>query len=446
MDARRLLIKAGRVLTMNSRRDVHREAGVLIEDGVIRSVGSWAEFGSAADAPFIDASDFSVMPGLIDAHTHVVHDGSPDEDWTHGALTESAAFAALRAANNARRHLERGVTTIRDLGSRDYVDIAVRDAIRSEQNPGPRMMVAGKGITATGGHMDGRRGLRPDVTFDVDRGMGVVADSPTEARRAARHMLMVGSDVVKINATLSEHVRTLGGQCSPELSEASMRAVCEVAHDAGRNVAAHCHGGSGTEAAIAAGVDTLEHGRFLTPEMLEVMSSRGTFLVPTLSPEARRVERDDPPKEPAVRQWYRRATEVMYETVRAAHRHGVRVVAGSDAGMPHVTHGEVTYEIVQLTRAGLPAIAALAAATSEAADAIGLGDRIGSVRDGYLADLLVVRGDPSADASILLERDAIALVMQGGTARRPPAFDDLQLSMPSAKRQPVREGVIDLRL
>jgi len=445
MDARRLLIKAGRVLTMNSRRDVHRNAGVLIEDGVIRSVGAWAEFGSAADEPFIDASEFTVMPGLIDAHTHVVHDGSADEDWTHGALTESAAFAALRAANNARRHLARGVTAIRDLGSRDYVDVAVRDAVRSGRNPGPRMMVAGKGITATGGHMDGRRGLRPDVAFDGSAGMGLVVDSPTEARRAARHMLMVGSDVVKINATLSEHVRALGGQCSPELSAASMRAVCEVAHEAGRKVAAHCHGGSGTEAAIVAGVDTLEHGRFLTTDMLEVMSRRGTFLVPTLSPEARRVERGDPPQEPAVREWYRRATEVMYDTVLAAHDHGVRVVAGSDAGMPHVKHGEVAYEIVQLTHAGLPTIAALAAATSQAADAIGLGDRIGTVRDGHLADLLVVRGDPSADASILLDRDAIALVMQEGTAIRLPAFDDLQHAMPPASRQPGREGVIDLR-
>lgn len=230
------------------------------------------------------------MPGLIDAHTHVVHSGNPDENWQTLALTELTATSALKAARNAQRHLEMGVTTIRDVGAWEWVDIALRDAINAGWQSGPRMLVAGHGITSPGGHMDARKFARPGIPESVLATMGAVADGPDAARRAAWEQLMRGADLLKLNATLSEYVRASGGQCSPEMTEETMQAICTIAHDTGRKVAAHCHGGPGVTAALNAGVDTFEHGRFLSDEQMERMAAEDRFLVPTLSPEARRVE------------------------------------------------------------------------------------------------------------------------------------------------------------
>ena len=406
-----LLIKVGQLLPLTEQGS-KRQQSILVEDGVIRALDVWSAFGS--DYPVVDASRYTAMPGLIDAHTHVVHSGDPFEDWRLGAVTELPATAALKAARNALRHLEMGVTTIRDLGAQDWVDIALRDAIDEGWQPGPRMLVAGHGITATGGHMDARKFLRPGIPAEAIGSIGVVANSPDEARAAAWEQLMRGADVLKLNATLSEYVRASGGQCSPELTFEAMKAVCDVAHSTNRKVAAHCHGGSGVQAALDAGVDTFEHGRFLSDALLEQMAAKNAFLVPTLSPEARRVNADDPPKDPATRRWFEMATETMYGSVERAYKHGVRVVAGSDAGMPYVYHGGVAYEMAQLARAGLSTQDVLASATRVAAQALGLGESTGQVQVGFSADLLILDGDPEKDLSVLQDKKAIVAVIRQG--------------------------------
>lgn len=387
---------------------------MLIEGRHIRTVDDWAALAAMRDVAILDARELTLLPGLIDAHTHVVHSGEPDENWRTNAISELPALTALKAARHALLHLGMGVTTIRDLGSRDWVDIALRDAIEAGWQPGPRMLVAGHGITATGGHMDPRRGLRPGIAVEQLGGIGVVADSPDEARRAAWEQLLRGADVLKLNATLSEYVRAAGGQCSPELSFEAMRAICEVAHGAGRKVAAHCHGGPGVTAALDAGVDTFEHGRFLDDRQLERMAAQGAFLVPTLSPEARGVQHNVVPSAAGDRRWIAMATEHMYATVERAYRHGVPIVAGSDAAMPYVRHGEIAYEIAQLAAAGLPNMVALEAATSVAARALGLDDCAGRLRAGFEADLLLVDGDPLADLTILQSKAAIKIVIRQG--------------------------------
>lgn len=405
------LLRVEKVLMMDQGRPAH-DQGIWIEDKHIVAIDNWGTFKSGQR--IVDASHYTAMPGLIDAHTHVVHSGDPNEDWLLGTLTELPATTALKAANNALRHLGMGVTTIRDLGARDWVDIGLRNAINEGWQQGPRMLVAGHGITATGGHMDARKFVRPGIPAEALGSIGAVADSPDEARSAAWEQLMRGADLLKLNATLSEYVRASGGQCSPELTFEAMKAICDVAHGTGRKVAAHCHGGPGVQAALDAGVDTFEHGRFLSDSLLEQMAARGAHLVPTLSPEARRVDADDPPQDPATRRWYETATEVMYKSVERAYKHGVPIVAGSDAGMPYVYHGGIAYEMAQLAQAGLSTKDVLTSATCLAAEALGLGDSVGQLRPGFAADLILLEGDPEQDLSLLQNRDAIVAVIQQG--------------------------------
>lgn len=407
-----LLIRAGTVIVTAGEPPRH-EQGILVENGRIQAVDDWAQF-SPDGLDVLDLGRYTVMPGLIDAHTHVVHSGEPGDSWTANALTELPATTALKAARHARRHLDMGVTTIRDVGARDWVDIALRDAIHAGWQPGPRMLVAGHGITASGGHMDARKYVRPGVPTEALGGIGVVADSPDEARRAAWEQLMRGADLLKLNATLSEYVRASGGQCSPELTYEAMQAVCNVAHDTGRRVAAHCHGGPGVTRAIEAGVDTFEHGRFLTDEQMDLIAARGRYLVPTLSPEARRAEAGTVPENPGDRRWMEMATATMYKTVERAHRLGVPIVAGTDAAMPGVRHGEVWFEMLHLAQAGLSTADVLAAATCVAATALGLSDEVGQVCPGLAADLIAVDGDPLRDLRILGDPRCIAVVMRDG--------------------------------
>ena len=390
---------------------------IRIKDGHIEAIVRLAELEIKAGEKVIDFSHLSALPGLIDAHTHVVHDGKAFEDWKLLGLSESVSLGTLRALRNAQKHLEWGVTTIRDLGAWESIAIAVRTTIEQGLFKGPRLLAAGHGITASGGHMDPRRyraglsspGLKPDLGS-----IGIIADSPYEARRAVREQLSESADLIKVNVTLSEHVRARGGQCSPEMTEEMLVAVCNEAHQAHRLVAGHCHGGIGVDWAIEAGVDTFEHGRFLTDKQLSALADNNRSLVPTLSPEARRSELSEPPSDPALARWSAMATDVMYDTVYRAANLGVNIVAGTDAGMPHVRHGTISYEIKHLAIAGLSNIDALCTATSNAAKALGLEDKIGRLRTGHFGDVIFVDGDPWEDLEILLKRDNIKKVLRHG--------------------------------
>ncbi len=303
----RYLIKTGLLITNQDSQNIRQQQGVLVEEGHISAVGAWEDFPSHGSLEVMDLTQYTLMPGFIDAHTHVVHSGDPAENWLGGPVIDNPPNTAFIAARNARRHIEMGVTTIRDLGARDWVDLALRDAIQRGWQVGPRMLVAGHGITTSGGHMDPRPYLRPGIPLEVVGSMGAIADSVDEARRAVRTQLAAGVDVIKINATISEYVRGLGGKYTQELTFEQMDAICQLAHEAMRRVTAHCHGGKGVDDAIRAGVDSLEHGRFLTDEQMDEMAKKGVFLIPTLSPEARSVDAGRIPENEAYRIWREKA-------------------------------------------------------------------------------------------------------------------------------------------
>jgi imidazolonepropionase-like amidohydrolase len=419
----RLILKTGNFFSGIADEGIQNGKAILIEDDVIQSIGAWDDYSGVKVDRIIESSDGTMMPGLIDMHTHLVHTGDPDEDWNIAGVLENPATTAYKAAFNASRQLEYGVTTIRDLGSRDLVDISLRDAVKKNWIPGPRIFAAGHGITTTGGHMDSRRGLRADIPLSVMGALGEIADSADEARRAVRRLLMAGVDLIKINATLSEYVRAKNGECSPEMTLDMMQAICETAHAVGRKVTAHCHGGIGVDWAIAAGLDSLEHGRFLSDSQLAAMAQKGIFLIPTISPESRCVDHGVVPLDPGDRIWNQKSLDIMYEVVERAYQHGVQVLAGSDAGMPYVVHGGVAYEAAQLALAGLPNLKALEAMTNASAKCLGVEGQIGKIAPGAFADILVVQADLSREITQLQKPDQIEWIIQNGNIIKGKSFN-----------------------
>jgi imidazolonepropionase-like amidohydrolase len=398
------------------KRVVDGRGGPPLEDGVvefaserINRVVPAADYGAPEGVSVWDLRPYTLLPGLIDAHVHVLASGELSEPgWFVRGATELPATVALNAFANAHRALRAGFTTIRDLACRHYADVALRDAINAGLVEGPRMKVCGMGLTSSAGHMDPGSTLIPGVE---PHGLAEVVDSPDQGRAAVRRNLRRRVDFIKINATESELVRGFGMQCSPEMTLETMRAICDVAHAHNRRVAAHCHGGIGVTWALEAGVDVLEHGRYLTDEHLETMVRRGVFLCPTLIPETVSPR----PSDPAMVAWLDRTRAIMYESVRRARDAGVEIVNGSDAGFGGVTHGYGgACEIAELVNAGLSPMHAIVAATRTAARCLDMESQVGTIEPGKFADLVLVDGDPLADITILQRSERIPLVIKGG--------------------------------
>lgn len=410
------LIKTKYAFTATEPNPVKHNVGVLVNDNVIETVDDWSHFESLNDptVQLIDGSEYTLMPGMIDCHVHANTSGNPAErnNFVMHALQFTPAETTLYALRNVQRHTEMGVTTIRDMGCRDYVTPAIRDAIYKGWYTGPRMIVAVRGVTATGGHMDIYQSIRPDWPR-IDS-MGCIADGPDEGRRAVRMQIRDGADVIKINATISEYVRALGEECTPEMTYETMKAICDTAHGLRRRVAAHCHGGPGVRDAIEAGVDTFEHGYFIDDELMEMMVERDRFLTPTMSALHCPVDMNDLPTDPALNKWYNLAIPATMEEVKRAKKHGVKILAGTDAGMPHVWHGQLYQEIIYLAKYGLTNTEALLSATRVAADGMGWKEKVGQIKAGLLADLILVKGDPIKDLAVLKEKENIVFVMQDG--------------------------------
>jgi imidazolonepropionase-like amidohydrolase len=407
-----LAVKAGKLIDGTGK--LSEDMVVLVEGKKIAKVGKSTEVEVPEGAQVLDASDKTVMPGMVDAHLHIRGSGDPSRRGAAAAVQDSIGTMALMSYVNAKKDLEAGFTALRDAGNFGYVDVALRDAIDEGWIEGPRLKVAGQGLTATGGHGDRTKRLAPHVKLE---GLNNIVDSPDEARRATRYQIKMGVDFIKIMATLSEYVRKFGGTCSQELTYETMKAICEVAHWAGRKVGAHCHGGPGVTDAIKAGLDSLEHGRFISDEQFEMMAERGVYLVPTLSPEGRAMEHGREAvglQKEEDWEWFLRANDAMYDTVARAHSMGVKVAAGSDAAMPLVRHGENAYELELLVRAGMTPMEAIVAATKVGSEVLDMADEIGTVEAGKYADLVVVDGNPLEDIRILQELMRIKKVIKGG--------------------------------
>ena len=366
---------------------------MLVEDGRIASVGSVADL--PAGVGITDLGDATILPGLIDAHVHLVWSASAEP---HEVVErESRALTALRCANNAALHLRAGVTTVRDLGATDGLSIDVARAVGLGVIRGPRVIAAGRAIAMTGGH----------GWF-----LGREADGAQAVRHAVRSELKAGATCIKLMASggVYGHAEEPG---SPQLTVEELRVAVEEAHKAGRRVAAHAYSIEAIGNALDAGVDSIEHGSFIDRDTAGRMRETGTYLVPTMSVYRAMSERGP---ELGAPEYIRRKTAEVLEASREAFRlaleAGVPVAAGTDCGAPGHPHGTLLEELMLMVESGASPVQALRFGTSAAADLLGLGDEVGSLEPGKRADLLAVDGDPTSE--ILALRD-VRLVLRDGS-------------------------------
>ena len=373
-----------------------REDAVVLYDGE-RIVGVARAAEAPSDARIVDLGDVTILPGLIDAHVHMIWDGAQaqPEEIRRG---ESVPKGAIRAARHAADTLACGTTTVRDVGCPGGVSFALRDAIDEGIVPGPRMLVAGAPIVMTGGHC---------------HAMGIEVDGPVEARRAARQQLKEGADLIKLLATGGVYGLRHDEPWSPQLSLEEMRAAVEEVKNAGRVAAIHAEGQQGIANAIEAGADTIEHCNQLTPELAERMAARGIVMVPTLAWFFGVAEAEPGPTFP---EEYVRKGRAMAESsarsIALALEAGVKIAAGTDTGAPLVPHNSVRKELELLVRLGMAPVRALVAGTRSAAEALRLERQLGTVEPGKYADLIAVGGDPTREIDALYD---LRLIVKGGT-------------------------------
>lgn len=389
----RIVLRGARLID-GTGRPPQDETAVVLEGSRIVAVAPQGEVGVPEGAQVYDLGGKTLLPGLIDCHVHISTE--PDADPARRFRDESDLLLTLRGAKNAWRCLQAGYTTLRSLGARGLVDIEIKRAIEMGIVEGSRLLVAGRLLTMTGGH---------------GHYMGYEVDGPDQLRQAAREEIKRGADVVKLMAT--------GGILTPgvepgsaQLTLEEMRAAIEEAHKAGKKTSAHAQGSEGIKNAILAGIDSIEHGIFLTDEIIDLMLERKVFLVPTLPPshyfllEGRK--RGIPEY---IIQKAERVDEARYQSLEKARRAGVLIAAGSDAGTPLNAHGENALELELLVRSGFTPMEVIQAATSRAAELLGRQD-LGRIEVGKTADLVVVDGDPLLDMSVL--RRKVNLVFKDG--------------------------------
>ena len=377
---------------------------LVIEGGAIADIRPMSDFPDTPDGEVVDVSGRTVMPGLIDCHVHLSIDG--DADPIGQVVGDTAAMSALRMARNAAKTLAAGVTTVRDLGAKDHVDISFRRGLdEGLAAAAPRLVLSGQPVTMTGGHC---------------WQFGRQADGVDDARRAAREQIRAGADCVKLMATGG--ILTQGNEIgAAQLEEAEMRAAIEEADKAGKLTAVHAHGASGIKNGVRAGVHSVEHAYFLDNEGIDLMLKRSVWLVPTAAAVDLVVKNGIESGIPAdVVEKAEQAIESQRATCRNALGSGVRIAMGTDAGTPYNRHGENAQELVALVSLGMSPMDAIRATTIRGAELLGLADRVGTLEVGKTADIVVVDGDPLEDISVLCAPERIAMVLQGGeiVARR----------------------------
>lgn len=395
-------IRAGNVLDVKTGKYVTDQI-LWIENGRIKAMGAAADLEKQLPKGIqtIDLSSKTVLPGLIDCHTHLTF--NPNMAGPAG-LRVSYPREALIGAHNAKLTLEAGFTTVRNLGAHGYSDIALRDAINAGDVPGPRMLASGPPLSITGGHAD-ENYLAPQYNFTEEG----VADGVDAVIAKVREDVKYGADVIKFMATggvMSEGDNPALEQYSPE----EMKAIVETAHGLGRKVAAHAHGELGIKNAVLAGVDSIEHGSYIQDEEIQLMKERGTYLVPTVYLEDWLMANiNSIGLTPNMIEKARVVLPIARKNLSHAFQSGVKVAFGTDAAV--YPHGLNAHEFGTMVDMGLPPLQAIQAATVNAADLIGWSDRVGTLEAGKYADIIAVDGDPLANVRVL---ETIRFVMKGG--------------------------------
>lgn len=399
--AQSVVIRAARWLDVDSGRMQSPAVFAINGDRIASINASQIPSGSVP----IDLGDVTLLPGLMDMHIHLMDE--PDGDWIRQRAYETQATWAFRAAGNARLTLLNGFTTVRDLGSSGFVDVALMHATDDGRIDGPRVFPVGHYITSTGGHCD-LTGFAPGV---LERGPEAgVADGPDEIQKAVRYQIKHGAKWIKMCATggILSYDATVGAQ---QYSEAELRVGVEEAKRHGLHVAMHAHGTEGILAAIRAGAASIEHGTMLNADAIRLMKERGTWLVPQAHFEDEGEDR--PSMEPAMRQKAEMLAPIARNSIEMAIKAGVKIAFSTDGPLPGNDPGR---EFVSLVKRGMTPVQAIQSATIRAAELLGVEDR-GRLAPGLLADIVAVRGDPTERIEAMKE---VLFVMKGGRIYKRP--------------------------
>jgi imidazolonepropionase-like amidohydrolase len=392
-------VHAGHALDVRSGKMLSDQT-ILIEDGKIVSTGPSAEAKVPADAIRIELPNATVLPVLIDAHTHL----TMDPKFGYERLAISVPREALIGAKNARVTLMAGFTTVRNVGASGYTDVALRDAINAGDVPGPRMLVSGPALSITGGHCDNN--MLPSEYHAVGDG---VADGIASVQHKVRENIKYGSDLIKVCATGG--VLSMGD--NPQHSQYTleeMKAIVADAHRLGRKVAAHAHGAEGIRWAAEAGVDSIEHGSYIDDAGIAAMKEHGTYLVPTLYLGDWMIENAGLTHLPAPLLAKAQAViPAARKNIAHAFASGVKVALGTDAAVyPHGMNG---HEFAVMVKLGLTPLQSIQAGTVNAADLLGWSGKVGTLEPGAWGDMVAVDGDPLKDVTTL---ERVKFVMKGG--------------------------------
>lgn len=398
-------IHAGRVIAVPGQAP-RGATTIVVDEGRIVAVQDG--FAIAPDgAETIDLKSRTVLPGLIDSHTHLASDRAGNEGLA-AALTDSVPLGALETQWNGMKTLRAGFTTVRNLGDEDGRVLALREAIRRGWVMGPRIIDAGESLSTSGGHMDGRVGLADEVHGLI--GTENLCDGVDDCRRAVRRQIGRGADVIKFATTGGVNS---GTGLATRMFEDEARALVETAHAYGRKVAVHAHGAEGIRLAVRAGADSIEHGTVMDAEILKLMREQGTFYVPTLSTVNGYLERlaaNPNAYPPAIKAQIDWRIGITGKSLQQAYPAGVRIAYGTDAGVSK--HGRNADEFELLVKFGMPPAEAIKAATVNAAELLGLAKEVGTIEPGKSADIIAVDGDPLVDVKVL---KAMKFVMARGT-------------------------------
>ena len=405
------VIHAGTLLEIPGATPKHNQT-LVIHDGKITSVrtGYLSPQQLGLEAPEVDVfnlKDQFVLPGLIDAHVHIMH--RYGDQFRNTAISGEERLIA--GIVNARATLEAGFTTVADLdaGADSWPLIVLRNAIRSGEVAGPRILAAGSSISPTGGHGDILDA--PDRVLELLASSGL-CDGEAECRRAVRRQFRQGADLIKVHATGGGNERTGGKYDLPSFMEDEFRGIVETAHSLDMKVTAHAHATAGINAALKAGVDSIEHGSFLDEESIQLFKNAGAYLVPTLDVQDMIADRID-----SVPEHLQERMKLFQEEHPAnfllAYKAGVKIALGSDAGV--VPHGTNAREVEWLVKAGVSEAEALRIATVNTADHLGLADETGRLEPGMKADMIAVSGNPLQDITLLQK---VMFVMKNGVVSK----------------------------
>ena len=394
-----LAVHAGHLLDVKSGKTLSDQT-LVVEDGKIVSSGASAEAKIPSDAVRIELPNATVLPGFIDAHTHL----TMDPKFGYETLALSTSRQALTGAKNARLTLLAGFTTVRNVGAKEFSDVALRDAINAGDVPGPRMLVSGPPLSITGGHCDNNM-----LPFEYHATSDGVADGIAAVQHKVRENIKYGADLIKVCATGG--VLSLGD--NPQHSQFTleeMKAIVADAHRLGRKVAAHAHGAEGIRWAAEAGVDSVEHGSYIDDAGIAAMKEHGTYLVPTLYLGDWMIDNAGLTRLPAP--LLAKAKEVIpaaRKNIAHAFAAGVKVALGTDAAV--YPHGLNAHEFETMVKLGLTPLQSIQAGTLNAADLLGWSGKVGTLEPGAWADIVAVEGDPLKDITTL---QRVKFVMKGG--------------------------------